>query len=161
MLRRLSLNESNDELKIATAHVETRCTFSTFNRARNLTAVNDSCETSWTIRYVFRERCQRNESEHRSQSVGGEIQVGEIARVGEGTRVREKEGEGEKERWAYWCSKGEHSKDECTTGRSEFLHATKLKIDDYTFYKTRTEKMRAHRETRSLELAWMSSMKHT
>lgn len=78
-------------MKSAIAGAKTRCTFCTFGRARTLTAVSERCETSRTIRCVFRERCQRNESEHSSRSVGGKTQVGEIAREGGRRNVRKRD----------------------------------------------------------------------
>lgn len=64
----------------------------------SLTAVNERCERTRTARYVLRERCQRNESEHSSCSVGGGMPVGGNPESG---RLNERKREGDKERRAF------------------------------------------------------------
>lgn len=67
-----------------------------------MTAVNERCERMRTTRYVLRECCQRNESEHSSCSVGGGMSVGGNPKSGR-LNERKRKNERDKEGTAFTC----------------------------------------------------------
>ena len=100
----LSLIGRSDENNGERASLDAIRTLSTaIDRARTLWQLSTNAvrerECAWT-RYVLRERCQRNESEQSSCSVGGGTLVGgnpESGRLKERERERERERETERE----------------------------------------------------------------